>query len=502
MSQLLFLLFSLYLSFSWAAKAPTARTQCHNGPIVISIDGKKENYRNFKKFETESKYYLSKAFSTEDCPYKPHDFHINLEVREKDNDPKRRCVSEIVGPELPKNKSSGSYLTRFRQVNMYHLKRPPCNTMTYPYVPGHRSAVKKSEMQRPPSPPKKNNTHTSNNQEVGSEDQSLINATICPSCTYKSSSPNVIDRIIEVGNRIDNSLKLNQKGNYTCEPQGYEQGMSKERIQQYAREGRVGELISRYSERAQPAIKRAYIALVKSDKMEKAKELTHNFESFDHLNADQLREILETESRGICYQYLKAALSGDYSILSQRKREQEQARRNYKKRKDEKFKIKNRFNESLLAKECSVGGTQSPGDLALDHWTHKPVVDKKKATYVDYSSYAAGSSGPDLEKNGFINILDSKYGVVQNYTGVDGRVDEDLLPEGAVVIYHRNDINRSKHNNFSNYRNYYDGHNDETLGDVGIKSSKGYLREYFDETPYSTSLKRVVVGVYIKPTEG
>lgn len=496
MTQLLFLLISLYLSFSWAAKAPTERTQCHNGPIVISIDGKKENYKNYKKFETDAKYFLSKAFSNESCKYQKSDIQLNLEEREEVNDPNKSCVSDIVGPELPKNKSSGSFMTRFRQVNMYHLKKPPCPTMTYPYVPTHQTPVKKSEIVKikPPAPPKRNSTSSSDNQEVGIEDLSLTDATFCPSCNYKSPSPTVIDKIIEVGN----SLKLKQKGNYTCEPQGYNKGMSKERIQQYVREGRMGELINRYSERAQPSIKRAYLALVKPGKMEKAKELTHNFESFDHLNVDQLREILETKSRGKCYQYLKAALSGDYSTLSERKREQEK----FRDARGKKYEVPNRFNEGLLEKECNIGGKKSPGDLARDHWKHKPVVDKKKATHADYSSYAAGSSGPDLEKNGFINILDSQYGVVQNYIDVDGRVDENLLPEGAVVIYHRNDNNHSKQNNFSNYRNYYDGYSDETLGDVGIKSSKGYLREYFDETPYSTSLKRVVVGVYIKPTEG
>lgn len=482
--KLLLFLIPFYFSLSWAAKTAAERTQCHNSPIVISIQGQKKNYENYKKFQADAQNYLSKAFTSENCKYKPQDIKLHLELREREgSDPQKRCESEIVGPNLP---VKGNFMTLFRKVNMYYLRNPRCSTMTYPYVHSRQLQFAKAEAKKLTSStiPKRKGLKIFH-QEIGTEDLSETEGDFCPSCSYKT-SPSVIDNVIKV------AQTLKQKPNYTCEPQGYDKGMSKERLQQYVREGRMGELISRYSERSQGAIKRAYLSLVRPEMTNKARRLTNNFESFDHLSADQLREILYTKSNGKCYQYLKAALSGDYSILSQRKRQQENSRYNNNK----KSEVPNRFNENLLSRECNIGSKKSPGDLAQSHsdWLAKSN-DKLK-----HSNYAAGNSGPELETRGFINILDKKYGVVQNYIGVDGRVDEDLLPEGAVVIYHK-DNSRNKQNNFSNYRNYYNGRDRNKLGDVAIKSSKGYLREYFDDTPYSASLKRVVVEVYIKPTE-
>lgn len=487
MKSLLFLI-PFCFSLSWAALAPSDRAQCHNGPIVISIQGQKENYENYKKFEADAQYYLSKAFTSDTCKYKPQDIKLNLEIREGEgSDPQKRCVSDIVGPNLA---VKGNFMTLFRKVNMYYLRNPRCSTMTYPYVHSRQPQVAKIEIKKitPPPIPKRKDLKTFQHQELGTEDLSRPEGDFCPSCSYKT-SPNVIDNVIKV------AQSLKHKGNYTCEPQGYDQGMSKERIQQYVREGRMGELISRYSERSQGAIQRAFMAIVKPEKNTEAQEILKKYGSFESAFAhassqknaedaeEKINNLFYSDSNGKCYSYIKAALSGDYSVISRR--------------------FPNHFNKDLLAQECNIkGNKKSPGDLALEHGPDWRTNEK------NFINEAAGNSGPALEKRGFVNILDKKYGVVQNYIGVDGKVDEQLLPTGAVVVYQCNNNSANPNNNFSNFSNPYRGGSTQGVGgkrckygDIAMKTSNGYVRNVYKDVSIAASSKYVVVGVYIKPLQ-
>jgi len=530
MTNLIFLFLITLVSFSFGLPRPNANLEksassssCPKGPIAIAINGNKNDYEksidrkrkmqtnnkiySYNDFETEAKRLLSQSFSNSSCKVSPDQIQLNLEERcNSKGEVRKDCVNEIIGPDFKYNAAS---MSQFKYLIFKTHKN--CDKVGFPYIKQEDSRVISCDPAKKKSPtkslvveqkaPKRDLSpfrfkKTENNNR-GNEESSnpyrnqspTEGMDVCLDCLFQDIPlTNNLSRVIEQAKDI----KLKVHNPVSCEPPGYEQGMSEKRVKEFVAAGKMNEIINRYSDRAQGAIKRSFLALVKPDpeSMAKARKLTHNFESFAGLSESQLKEILYDRADKNCYKTIKAALSGDYSVLIEQKHKGEGVR----------------VNEQLLAEQCNVGRTPSKGDLAISHrgW-------RKESP--DYSSYAAGNSGTDLKKLGFINILENKYGVAKNYLDVDGRVDENLLPEGALVVYQCNEVSRgntiikNKANNFSNFSNPYRGKysNREVdrcmLGDIAIKTEQGYNRSYYGNIPISRSAKRVVVGVYIKPTE-
>lgn len=233
---------------------------------------------------------------------------------------------------------------------------------------------------------------------------------------------------------------------YQCEAQGYEPARSHRHDK-----ASMHEIIDDYSQRAQGAIRRGYLSLVPaqgSENYERLKSLTDNFQDFESINPITLKKLMRKPSKD-CYKFVKAALSNDYSRLHFYN--QSQWGQN---RKSANVKLVNRF--------C---GTEV-GDLTDEHWLNSEV--------------GAGTAGPQLAKRGFINLMDSRYGVSQEFRS------EKSAPEGAVLVYKC-------------------ASNGQVLpasqcyGDIAIKTKTGYLRDFF--TPYEITRtgRRVLVGIYIKP---
>lgn len=234
-----------------------------------------------------------------------------------------------------------------------------------------------------------------------------------------------------------------------CEARGYEESNRRAPVK-----GRLREVLADYSERAQGAIRRAFLALVPpkgTQAYEKIKSATRNFQDFNSVDPILLKSLLRKSNRD-CYKFVKAALSNDYSVLS-----------NYNhRRSDYRRSPQRRANVELVGAYC---GKES-GDLTEKHWLNTAV--------------GAGTAGPHLEERGFINLMDNRWGVSQHFR------TEASAPEGAVLVYKCASRGRILPSS-------------SCYGDIAIKSKTGYLRDFF--TPYSitTSGRRVLVGIYIKP---
>lgn len=260
---------------------------------------------------------------------------------------------------------------------------------------------------------------------------------LCVDCLPQTN----LDRFSELGTRVyEQSLRPR------CEANGYRESFFSGTLR-----GREREVIGRYTERAQGAIRRALLAIVPSvgtSDYQRLKKLTNNFENFDDVDPMLLRTLLRP-SGGDCYKYVKAALSNDYSVLEGYNRR----RKNWDK-----------ANVNLVRRFCG----DDSGDLTEEHWLN--------------SAIGAGTAGRQLEARGFINLMDKKWGVSQKY------FSNETAPEGAVLVYKcasRGQILPAS----------------KCYGDIAIKTKTGYVRDFF--TPYSntTSGRRVLVGIYIKPEE-
>lgn len=505
-----------------------ANPTCARGPIVISIQGTKsdfengienrkkvhrnENINSYNEFESKAKNLLSQAFSNK-CKVDPNQIQLKLEPQRCDKNGKVRddCQNEVIGPDFQFNRG---IMYKFTDL-IYPYRNKKCqNYMNYPYKKRdetknwpclENAKINQKNEKKPPLKiifPQKRfwNESDGKGQETSSNKSEIrVNytneGTSCLECNNKSASAqrNVIQETIERARNID----LKASGPFTCEPQGYNKDeMSKERLNQLVAAGKMGDVIRKYSERAQGAVNRAFLALVKPEQTVKASQLLEYYKNFESIPSKELHSILQTESQHQCYPFVKAALSGDYSILKQRKRDEERdVKRGLR------TAVKNRFNDKLLEQTCNLNNNKNKGDLALSHrdWT---TMDK------NFANYAAGNSGPSLKERGFINILDKKYGVADQYTSVDGRVDESLIPNGAIIVYQCNDYSKSKDHNYRNFENSYKGGSPRGVGgsnckygDISLKAGNGFIRDFYNEKPVSITSKRVVVGVYIKPTE-
>lgn len=261
---------------------------------------------------------------------------------------------------------------------------------------------------------------------------------------------------------ISKMLQSNSKEPVSCVPQGYRSGMSSNQVLGLANVGALDAAVQRYSQRAQGAINRGYIALIKPQYINDVRSRTNNFTDFDRLGPAALERVLisHQESKGRCYKYVKAALSGDFRVLT---------------------RDRNPHNKSAMDFACQTD--KLSGDLAEKHWRHP--VDSTRG----FSALAAGSAGPDLEKRGFINLMDPKYGLVQKYGS------QEKAPPGAVLIY-RCAINGRLLPEYSKAGDCY--------GHSKIKTRSGYLSDFYSSRPLSNAAlqRRVLVGIYVKPEEG
>lgn len=525
-----------YNGLSYSAYAPTSHiktaiSKCPpSGVITIGLSGQASDYRspvkgyycsaekldskqraqclNEKKeleqkaFEQKAQLQLKKSFYLPQCEFK-FEFNGN---KNKVGQRLNGCEVEVQGPgsDFPRSSSGMTDFYQLLRNSNYNIQK--CDKVSYSYrFRDSKTKIDPSKMSpKNEVPTGKSSATNGGSRGSGGEgrsvrsdnsgqDQSRTDA--IGECLECSSAPHTgpLDRLIQ----LSRSQDWKRSTAPTCEPQGYDRGLSKQEVREMAKSGALVEAIKRYSENAQGAIKRAFIAIVKPESMELARKLTNNFESFNHLSPNQISEIVNTAAYGKCYQFVKAALSGDYSIIQQRNQAETQAVAQRRSK-----GVKTIVNVPLLENQCNINrGRSNKGDLALSHrgdWTHD---DSDK----DYSSYAAGNAGPDLEKRGFINILDPEYGLAKNFIGVDGRVDESLLPEGAVIV-HQCNYTRNPNNNFENYRNPYRPGKASTqkedrcnLGDISLKTTNGFISSYYGETPITRRHKYVVVGVYVKP---
>ncbi len=285
---------------------------------------------------------------------------------------------------------------------------------------------------------------TTRNEDLSSDgeddDGSGLEATggeVCWRCQQHSE----LEELTHIGRRTHE-----RASRYQCEARGNDRPSSR----RYLRES-MQEIIDDYSERAQGAIRRGFLSLVPpetSQDYDRLRSLTNNFQDFDSVDPIALIKLMRRPATD-CYKFVKAALSNDYSRL--------------------KYYNQTRWGNGRLAANTKLvsrfcGG--QTGDLTDEYWLNAPV--------------GAGTAGPQLEKRGFINLMDSKYGVSGQYRS------EQTAPEGAVLVYkcanHGQILPASK-----------------CYGDIAIKTKTGYLRDFF--TPYELTRKRtrVLVGIYIKP---
>ncbi len=301
--------------------------------------------------------------------------------------------------------------------------------------------------------------------KVGNWSQYVLNYTEAQSgycsgdCNGSSNIPQLPGKDLSF---INKWLQNNPRENRACQPQGYDKGMSHNEISQhYEKYNSIEGAIARYSERASGAILRGYMALLKPQYVNEARTKTNNFTDFDLLSPSELSKMLygAKEQQGNCYQYIKAALSGDYSILTARGR---------------------RFNQTLIKNQCGL--TSSIGDLAEKHWLHLGGK--------NYTNFAAGSSGPALKARGFINLMEPQYGVSRKY------YSEEAAPVGAVLVY-RCAINGRLLPEYDNGKNDCAGH-------IGIRTKSGVIGgDFFRPVNLNPAVKalRVLVGIYVKPEE-
>lgn len=232
-----------------------------------------------------------------------------------------------------------------------------------------------------------------------------------------------------------------------CEAKGYEQAGTRS-----LRGASLERIIDDYSEKAQGAIRRGFLSLVPPEgtyEYEKIRKLTDNFQDFDSVDPMKLRALLRKSGRD-CYKFVKAALSNDYSRMQ------------YYNRSRWGRGSRARANTDLVKKFCG----SEVGDLTEAHWTNAAV--------------GAGTAGPQLEKRGFINLMNPRFGVSSKYA------DEASAPEGAVLVY-----KCASHGRILSSSNCY--------GDISIKTKTGYLRDFFTPFEITRSRRRVLVGIYIKP---
>ncbi|MEY4615990.1 MAG: hypothetical protein RJB66_950 [Pseudomonadota bacterium] len=258
---------------------------------------------------------------------------------------------------------------------------------------------------------------------------------------------NISDPLREIKDIGDNTYHHVSKP--MCEAQGYEASRSKVPVK-----GRMQEVLAQYSQRAKGAIRRAYLALVPpkgTRDYERVRKVTKNFQDFESVDPLLLKSLLRKSNRD-CYKFVKAALSNDYSVLSRYNRSRGDYRRSPLRR----------ANVELVGSFCG----NDTGDLTEKHWLNTAV--------------GAGTAGPHLKERGFINLMDSEWGVSQRFK------TESSAPEGAVLVYKC----ASRGRIVSSSKCY---------GDIAIKSKNGYLRDFFTPHSITTSGKRVLVGIYIKP---
>lgn len=509
-------IFAIFFSFlPWVLGLPaTAKAQsgslrktslCPKGPVVIDINTQKElriqknqEINDYEDFEKEAKNLL--RYSFQNCILEPNQIQIRLKTNKRLGE----CSQEVHGPEglpisvtgFPKfeqflSKYANPVLERGESCLKPWFNYQPVKKINKPYnldknYNSVEDFIHSAERPSKPSPiPFRKPEAKSQSQDVRlgtikTSNQSLTEGSSCNDCNDEvAGSSDVIQNLIRQVKEIDKNIQAPVR----CEPQGYKQGMSEERVDEFVRQGRMDELIQRYSEHSQGAMARAFLAVVKPGKEAKATNLLAKYKNFQNIPSQELKGLFHTGSLGKCYSFIKAALSGDYSIIGKRGL---------------------RFNGSLLKNQCSISN-HTKGDLAQNHggWLH----DYKD---ISYSSLAAGNAGSELEKRGFINILDEKYGVAKRYLRKDktGRIDEKSLPEGAVIIYHCNDRTKDIKHNYNNFTNFYKGGSAAGIGgkncgygDIAFKAGNGFLRDFYSETAVSDSGRRVVIGAYIKPTE-
>ncbi len=236
-----------------------------------------------------------------------------------------------------------------------------------------------------------------------------------------------------------------------CTPQGYVRGINHEDLR-----GRMDQVIADYSARAQGAIRRGFLALVPpktSARYWKLRELTNNFTDFESVPPYTLKELLRKNDHD-CYKFVKAALSNDYSVLGGRYNRIRWVGDDYIQR----------ANVELVQKNCG----SDRGDLTDRHWLS------------DQAHIGAATAGPELKKQGFINLMDEKWGVSGRYK------TEMSAPEGAVLVYQcaRRGVPIPA---------------SDCYGDIAIRSANGFIRGSFTPNSITFSGKFVLKGIYIKP---
>lgn len=236
-----------------------------------------------------------------------------------------------------------------------------------------------------------------------------------------------------------------------CEAPGYQPSV----VGRMSRQS-LGRAIRSYSERAQGAIRRSYLALVPppgTANYERVRRLTNNFQDFDSVDPTVLKGLIR-RSTGHCYQFVKAALSNDYSVLAHDNQSRSDRRKNPLRR----------ANVKLVAESCG----QNRGDLVQNHWQNSAV--------------GAGTAGPQLEKRGFINLMDPKWGVSQRFK------NDYAAPEGAVLVYKCGRGGRVVTSS-------------KCYGDIAIRTKTGFIRDFFSPHSITARGTRVLVGIYIKPDQ-